>query len=102
MHIGQERVVDLHIKAGVDDGLVFLVQRLGERGQIGFFVLVMLDLGARQCARGRYDRQEGGQARMLVLGLGDAGLEILDVAQNLLVRILNRAVDHDSIAEPFA
>jgi hypothetical protein len=27
VHIGQERIVDPHIKAGIDDGLVFLVQR---------------------------------------------------------------------------
>jgi hypothetical protein len=29
MHIGQERVVDLDVETGVDDGFVFLVQRFG-------------------------------------------------------------------------
>ena len=31
VHVGQEGVVDLHIKAGIDDRLVFLVQAVGER-----------------------------------------------------------------------
>ena len=33
MHVGQERVVDLHVETGVDDRLVFLVQAVGEREQ---------------------------------------------------------------------
>ena len=33
VHVGQEGVVDLHIKAGIDDRLVFLVQAVGEREQ---------------------------------------------------------------------
>ena len=33
VHVGQERVVDLHDEAGIDDGLVFLVQGFGEGEQ---------------------------------------------------------------------
>ena len=39
---------------------------------------------------------------MLAFCLGDTGLEIADVAQNLLSRILQRSVDDDAVAEPLA
>ena len=60
-HVGQEGVVDLDVEAGIDDRLVFLVQRVGEREQEGLLVFIMLVLGARQRARGRHDRQEARQ-----------------------------------------
>ncbi len=35
VHVGQEGIVDLHVEAGIDDRLVFLVQAVGEREQQG-------------------------------------------------------------------
>ena len=55
MHIGQKGIVDLHIQPGIDDRLVFLVQRFGEREQLALFVRVVLDLCTGEGARGRDD-----------------------------------------------
>ena len=60
VHIGQESIVDLHIEPGSDNGLVFFVQRIGEREQIALLVLVVLDLGAGKRARRRHHRQKAG------------------------------------------
>ena len=103
MHVRQERIVDLHIEPGVDDGLVFLVQRLGEREQIGLLVLIMFDLGARQRACRRDHGQESSERRVLLFGLGDSGFDVLDVASDLIgAGVTERPVDDDAVAEPFA
>ncbi len=101
VHIGQEGVVDLDVKPGVDDRFVFLMQRVGERGQKIFFILVMLVLGAGQRAGRRDDRQECLQRRMLCLCLGDAGLEVGISRKTCCVGIFDRAVDDDAVAQAF-
>ena len=83
VHVGQEGIVDLHVEAGIDDRLVFLVQAVGEREQEALLVRVVLVLGARQRARRRHHRQEGA----CDLRLGGRGLEIGDVALDLHVRV---------------
>ena len=70
VHVGQEGVVDLHIEAGIDDRLVFLVQAVGEREQQRLLVGVVLVLGAGQRARRRHHRQERG----VRVGLGRRAL----------------------------
>lgn len=90
----------MYLKAGVDDGLVFFVQRVGERHQVGFLVLVVLDLGARERACRRDDREEAREPRVLALRFGDACFQVGDIAGYLLLGIFDRTVDDDAIAEP--
>ena len=52
VHVGQEGVVDLHIQAGIDDRLVFLVQAVGEREQQASLVRIMFVLGAGSALAG--------------------------------------------------
>jgi hypothetical protein len=96
VHVRQEGIVDLHVEAGIDDGLVFLVQAVGERAEQAPLVRVMLVLRVRQRARRRDDRQEGARD----LRFGRRGLEVGDVALDLHVRVAQRAVDHEARAEP--
>ena len=72
VHVGQERIVDLHHQPGVDDRLVFFAQRLGELEQELFVVLVIFVPVARNGARRRHHRQEGvGDRRAFQRGLED-------------------------------
>ena len=98
VHVGQEGVVDLHIEAGIDDGLVFLVQAVRERAQQALLVGIMLVLGVRQRARRRHHRQERGRN----LHLGDGGFEVGDIALDPNVRIAERVVDHEAGSEALA
>ena len=103
MHIGQESIVDLHVKTGINDGPVFLVQGFGEREQVGLLVLVVLDLGTGQRTCRRHYRQEAGKSGVLLLGNGEASREVLDVAADLaLARVGNWLVNNNAIAEPLA
>src|SRR5437660_11371952 len=103
MHIGQERIVDLHIETGINDGFVFLVQRFGERKEVALFIFVVLDFGSRQRARRRYHREKACERGVLLLGLGQTGVDVVDVAADLvLAAIGNRPIDDDAIAQPFA
>ena len=76
VHVGQEGVVDLHIQAGIDDGLVFLVQAVGERPQQALLVGIVFVLGIWQRACRRDDRKESARD----LGFGGGGLAVGDVA----------------------
>src|SRR5580693_593128 len=80
VHIGQESIVDLHVKTSINNGPVFLVQGFGEREQVRLLVLVMLDLGTGQRTRRRHYRQEAGKSGVLLLGNGEASRDVLDVA----------------------
>ena len=72
----QMRVVDLQDQAGVDDRLVFLVQRVGERDPEFLVGLVML-VGVPIGEVGRRHRRHKG---FLVRDPGEGGFEIVDVA----------------------
>ncbi len=76
VHVGQEGVVDLHVEAGIDDRLVFLVQAVGKREQKRLLVGVVLVLRAGQRARRRHHRQE----RAGGVGLGGRRFQRGDVA----------------------
>lgn len=98
VHVGKERVVDLHGEARIDDRLVFLMQTVGEREQQCLLVGVVFVLGAGERGGGRHHRQE--RARGLVLCGG--GLERRDVALHLRVVVGEGAVDDEAVAEPSA
>ena len=66
LHERQERVVDLHIKPGVGDRLVFDAQRFREREQIALFVRIIFAHAAGQ----RAGRRDNGEKRTFDLHLG--------------------------------
>src|SRR5438067_510999 len=76
----QVGIVDLHEESRIDDGLVLLVHRLGDRGEVFLLGLVVGVPLPVLDARGRDRRDEGfpgaasGQARLEVL---DIGLDVL-------------------------
>ena len=79
------------------------MQSVGERKEEGFFVLVVLDLGSRERACRRNDRQERGQTGMIGFCPGNAGLEIGDVAFDLGgAAIADGAVADDAVAKAAA
>jgi len=78
VHVGQERVVDLHVEAGIDDRLVFLAQAIGEREQ----ELFSSD-SARSWPPAARSRAHHRQERAWRLGLGGGRLQVGDVALDL-------------------
>ena len=96
VHVGQERVVDLHVEPCIDNGLVFLVQAVGERPQQALLVRIIFVLGVRQRAGRRDDRQEGAGD----VGFSYSCFEVGDVALDLRVRISERPGDHEPRAQP--
>ena len=83
-HVGQERIVDLHEEAGLDDGAVFGGERVGDREQIVLVAAVEVVLA--DAAR-RHRRQEGFD----VPHSAERGLEIVEIlAQRVFSAITHR------------
>jgi hypothetical protein len=94
VHIGQERVVDLQIQPGIDDGGVFLAQSVGKREKELLVGLVELVLVARHRARGGNDRQKSGGD----FHRRECRLEIVDVAPDRGLSLVGQRRDRNDYA----
>jgi hypothetical protein len=94
VHVRQERVVDLHDQAGIDDRLVFLAQRFGELEQKLLVVAVVFVLVPRHGACRRHHREEGVSDG----GAFQTGLEDLDILSDRRLALVGQRPDADHSA----
>ena len=93
----EPRIVDLQQEAGVDDRLVLLADRLREGEQVVFLALVigvlvpLLEIGRRDRRHEHLLRRRGGRQ------LGQRSLEVVDVALELRVALINDRAGADHV-----